>query len=279
MAPELPCELEREIFQLVVQDEIAKATTLVLVARRVKQWLDPILYRSVTLPTRLSAAQFLHALTLTPSLSAHVQSLTLSPTLSPLTTRLLLSKCAHLTALACFVCGPRLRPHLLALTRIQRLAFMPSALAWDCEGSPSPDFGHAFYERATHVQFLDRWAVWVQWPWDPSGRARLARAPNLTHVSFLYDDTAIADDGRVVAAVQRMLDASPRLCVFVLLCTSYPFPEALAAVEDARFVLVGAKGPRGAMVRNWEAIPVGDGDIWTFAEGVVRSRVGGSDHD
>ncbi|KAJ7121829.1 hypothetical protein C8R43DRAFT_1136349 [Mycena crocata] len=47
--PVLPVELEREIFEIAAHSRPRSVPTLVLVASRVKVWVEPFLYRTIFL--------------------------------------------------------------------------------------------------------------------------------------------------------------------------------------------------------------------------------------
>ncbi|KAF9456252.1 hypothetical protein BDZ94DRAFT_1178124 [Collybia nuda] len=261
MVVDLPLELEREIFEWAARESLTIARRLVFVAHRVKAWVDPILYESVTLYDRSNAVQFLSTAEAKPSHISYVKRLCIHCNVGYWQARRVLALCPELDNLSCWISEPRLRP-FLANQRLGGLSFMLSGLAYDAEDSP-PDFTNIFYSRVTHLHFTDRWVSWVTW----TGFHVL---PKLTHIAFLYDITSISDDTKVTNAISDILSTCPSLILCALIYT-HSLSSKFDSIEDPRFVAVHV--PQAAFGKG-EDLLRRKTDIWGKATEGRRKRSG-----
>lgn len=185
-----------------------------------------MLYEVVDLQARKNAVQFMESAESKPILASYVKTLRIHPSVGYWQARRVLSVCTMLTDLACWISEPRLRP-FLASQRPGRLSFMPSGLSYATENS-QPDFESSFYSQVTHLHFTDRWELWVTW-------AGFHLLPNITHIAFVYDDTSVSDDTRVVSAIRGILARCPLLKICVLLHVHTLSPE-FDLIDDMRFL-------------------------------------------
>ncbi|KIJ10216.1 hypothetical protein PAXINDRAFT_172215, partial [Paxillus involutus ATCC 200175] len=102
ITPVLPLELEREIFLLTAQAYRGVSTRLMLVASRVKTWIEVFVYKTVVLRGSGHAFQFLYTLSnRAPSFAhTHVKALCIRPQIPLDLTTQLLSLCSGLETLA-----------------------------------------------------------------------------------------------------------------------------------------------------------------------------------
>ncbi|KAJ3535612.1 hypothetical protein NMY22_g6404 [Coprinellus aureogranulatus] len=101
---ELPQELQREIFVVAVQDNPKSAHDLVLVARRICDWIQPFIYRVVALGKE-DAVLFLRTVAAKPPefFATHVKHLCLSIAVSSARATKILDVCSGVVELALWV--------------------------------------------------------------------------------------------------------------------------------------------------------------------------------
>ncbi|KAJ7487138.1 hypothetical protein FB451DRAFT_776697 [Mycena latifolia] len=183
--PLLPLELEREIFEFTALSHPRTMMTLLLVASRVKLWIEPLLYRVLivgvqpqSLRRRLTCPAFLDVLRSKPASFVHdnVRNILFRRReISLNEAAQALSKCTGTTNLMLYSHEPSpsfLRPFsMMPLLRL-------SADLGRLFGEANPvDFQHAIFGRLTHLTIFDSEPEMV-----PS--SGLARIPCLTHLSF-----------------------------------------------------------------------------------------------
>ncbi|KAJ7171311.1 hypothetical protein C8R46DRAFT_183995 [Mycena filopes] len=191
--PQLPPDLERLIFELVALSHPTSIPTLMLVAWRIKSWLEPSLYRVLCVTTQKGRDSFpaipvevlLRALEARPPtpLMAGVEHLFFHRTPSryspSATLNALLTACPRITTLSSLV-GYGVSPDALgSLRNLRRLAinvrdlFSPDAV----------DFAHPLFRNITHLELFD---VLGQEESEAaySSYATMATLPNLSHVAF-----------------------------------------------------------------------------------------------
>ncbi|KAJ7487113.1 hypothetical protein FB451DRAFT_1026600, partial [Mycena latifolia] len=188
--PLLPLELERVIFEFAALSHPRTMMTLLLVASRVKLWIEPLLYRVLivgvqpqwqanrTLRRRLTCPAFLDVLRSKPASFVHdnVRNILFRRReISLNEAAQALSKCTGTTNLMLYSHEPSpsfLRPFsMMPLLRL-------SADLGRLFGEANPvDFQHAIFGRLTHLTIFDSEPEMV-----PS--SGLARIPCLTHLSF-----------------------------------------------------------------------------------------------
>ncbi|KAJ7587129.1 hypothetical protein C8J56DRAFT_91983 [Mycena floridula] len=74
--PHIPDDITRLILEEAVEDDRLAALTLVLVARHVRKWIQPLLFRVVYLSSENWARRFLQVLTANPAFGRYVRTIT-----------------------------------------------------------------------------------------------------------------------------------------------------------------------------------------------------------
>ncbi|KAJ7863290.1 hypothetical protein B0H14DRAFT_3444159 [Mycena olivaceomarginata] len=154
-ALDLPVELEREIFETAALSDPRSILTLILVAHRVKVWIEPLLYRVVS-----------HHPSSTPTFGTSA----LASTVSPDELNAILTKCGN------SIVNLGLFHRTLPLRRL-------SADLEPLFGGCAIDMGHRVFSRLTHLDLFDindYASPQDDWP------ARFAQLPALAHLSFNF---------------------------------------------------------------------------------------------
>ncbi|KAF7366317.1 hypothetical protein MSAN_00887900 [Mycena sanguinolenta] len=241
--PRLPVELERQIFELAATSHTPLIPNYLLVARRVKIWLEPILYSVVVFsdplpghvsfdPARLSAA------VQSPVISQYVENLCVAHILVRSSLRHLLrilARCSSIRNLVLVGNHSDLLPSLSALPLRRLSANLSKAF-------PSGiDFTHPVFSRITHLHSFDRLhdAQWEEW-------RGLAAIPNLTHLAFQRQ--------RNLWIYPNVLSACRQVQVLIHLESRLRTPEIVpqsvidALAHDTRFVSM----PAPPITTDWQ---------------------------
>ncbi|KAJ6481931.1 hypothetical protein C8R45DRAFT_1100327 [Mycena sanguinolenta] len=258
--PRLPIELERRIFELTAGSYPKAIPTLLLVAHRVKIWLERILYGVVVFSRAIPGHVFFDPAH--PSFTVHSQAISqyirrLCISYAELSTRSLdpiLANCSAVEDLALIGLHSGLLPFLSAmpLHRLSaKLAYLfPSARI---------DFTHPLFSRITHLELRDglEGARWEQW-------RGLTTIPNLTHLAFLMEKSLLI--------FQNTLAACSGLQVLVYLYY-HPHPGIglWALAHDTRFVCI----PAPSFYTDWQIGARGGDDFWVRAEKITAQRNSG----
>ncbi|KAJ6550165.1 hypothetical protein B0H19DRAFT_186779 [Mycena capillaripes] len=284
LEPRLPPELERAIFEIAAFDWPTTIPTLALIAWRVKNWVEPLLYRTLWLATgpRLPRAGqrrgfpvvpapiLLKAITNKPPafLASAVKSLFISHIgdIDPSTIEYFLTACTGVTNL----CTRRpLEPHLRALgdmTRLHRLAVDVTNLF----SSHATDFTHPLFRNLTHLELLD-------FPARPDASdalcAGLSLIPNLTHVAF---SGALLCYTLEPSSMQPLLNTTCTQLQCIVCLSPYAYLDNADEMEgvrplstDDRFVYIGRTDmgwPRGVQTGE---------DYWELAEAFIAAKRAG----
>ncbi|KAJ7707208.1 hypothetical protein B0H14DRAFT_3643677 [Mycena olivaceomarginata] len=257
----LPAELERKIFELAAHARSKSIPTLLLVARRVKTWLEPILYSVFVFSDPIDGhvcfdpVQF-SFLIQSQEISEHVRHLFVSHELGP-HLDLVLASCSAVQNLAL---GSSLWPDHLPFLSTMPLRRLSTAIA-NAFPAIAVDFTHPLFSNLTHLELMDRLedAPWEEWK-------GLALIPNLTHLAFLMQKS--------LAVFQGALDACPALQVLVYLYFKgivYEEIHLQPLAQDTRFICM----PAPPFASDWQ-IGARDGDdFWVRAERFIAQRVSG----
>ncbi|KAF7303465.1 hypothetical protein MIND_00575300 [Mycena indigotica] len=277
----LPPELERKIFEAAVGDRAKDIPNLMLVAWRVKHWLEPLLYRSLiiyksgwnTHPS-MRSGQFL---TIPRPRTEIVRHLLLQESVPRVECERILAKCPNLTALYTV--------HLLAdsttFASLTRIDCPPAVL----ELHRSADLLPTRFPRLTHVHlFVPASGPWHVGPVPAASWLALRHLPALTHLAFS------TTPGQQACADLLAPDGCPNLQV--LLFFSYRSTDDWGPRRqwrqqlrnDPRFFVVDVirsledeHDPQTQM--RWLADALEDfcGDIWEQAERKAALRAKGTD--
>ncbi|KAJ7773985.1 hypothetical protein B0H16DRAFT_115870 [Mycena metata] len=267
---DLPIELEREIFERAAFLAPECMPKLLLVGRRVKIWIEPLMYRILSIHPlqqrtviRRTLKGILKAMQVKPLafFRQHVRSVCFVRNDSTADIWSVLATCTGTTNLALFNVDvdPTLLP-VLAQLRLERL----SAVLGDLFPTPSaPNFAHPLFANLTHLDVLDwrdgGWAGWIG----------LRALPRLTHLSFNDDISNSVCEGA--------LEHCAQLRVLVIVWTNHATMQAdpydrTGLGEDQRFVMIVVN----EYLRDWEAGAGGGEDYWARAEVWVQKRQAGA---
>ncbi|KAJ7176149.1 hypothetical protein C8R43DRAFT_1197718, partial [Mycena crocata] len=257
--PRLPVELEREIFELAAEVRPLEVSSLLLVARRVKIWTEPILYRVFIIcmvhaqegsRLRMSVDKFLRLLDSRPAsfFRDHTRHLFCHAGMD-LQTEAILTKCSGVENL-CLLSNDIDR-HFPAIVTIgpRRLEIAFLFLF---------DPTHQMFRRVTHLCLnhgVRPGSEWVAW-------TGLAALPCLTHLGFCATSSS--------TVLQGALAHCPHLLVLVVLWPAIPHIQDLnaAVAHDKRFVQLAIDN----YADNWEAGATGGEDHWSRAEAILHER-------
>ncbi|KAJ7499949.1 hypothetical protein FB451DRAFT_1207059 [Mycena latifolia] len=269
MEPRLPIDLEREIFELAAVSQPRSIPILILVARRIKAWLEPLIYRVLSITNldrieegtmRITKRACLKMLDAKPApfFHGHVRHVSLTNPEATLEESVhILSKFTGAVGLALFQ---------IALTPI----FLPPITAMPLErfavdlellfGKSGVDFGHTLFSRLTHLDMfdstpLDAWAV------------AFGQLPHLTHLSVWPGKPAF---------FRGVLQHCAQLEVLALVFTDqYGLQEGLEEYrffgDDPRSVLMSVDD----FLNDWEVGARGGEDFWVRAERFIEKRRAG----
>ncbi|KAJ7132994.1 hypothetical protein C8R46DRAFT_654185 [Mycena filopes] len=273
--PDLPFELEREIFELVFRLDPQNAVlklTLCMVARRVQTWIDPIFYGLVTIETDRHAQLFLTLVDSNlkpPGFFSAVKILSLTFYVSAANACRILAACAGIEMLACwvdFITAPEF-PEFITLVKRLPLCRLSLEFAHLSRILVPTAAGHGssagWLSNLTHLHI-------VVWPRDNSNvtvterMSTLQFLPHLTHLALDFGESRWDLGAQYTALV---CSVCPSLRVFVVQMDP-PFdldPEK----EDRRLVM---QDRRVDLLAAWAASYFGLPDMWSLAETAIENR-------
>ncbi|KAJ6582993.1 hypothetical protein DFH09DRAFT_1145100 [Mycena vulgaris] len=260
--PELPIELERDIFESTARAwrmDPRLRLNLMLVARRVHTWVEPII-QEITILSGNHAPATVRFLNLIDSKPAHffrnVKALCLVYDIDRTKAARVLVVCTETRRLACWVDfdrAPRL-PALIAVLPLRHLSIEFRHFVWLLEHhSRSP-----WLEHLTHLDLIF-WNLL-----SPTSFPSLASLPSLTHVSVPLSRAMTPGAITTTLATCRIL----QVLVILSPYNDDPMFHAIGADQDRRVViqhgLVSAK--------DWLSSADGVADYWFRAEEVIAGR-------
>ncbi|KAJ7620105.1 hypothetical protein FB45DRAFT_929482 [Roridomyces roridus] len=267
----LPPELERVIFELAAYTRPLSIPRLMLVAWRVKAWVEPLLYRVLLLTdpkTWYASRAGLHGASQYPYQDDHAFSQIFAIPPSVLQTSVqhlcllqidqelahfLLSNCLSVHDLWLLTnLGTSL--DLVGALRLKRLHYHIT----DIFQNNTVDFTHSLFLQITHLEIFDS-------PRDlPDGSwSNLALIPNLTHLAF-------NDDG-FLPLLPSVLRACASLRVLALVMpSSSPVRVQISdeLTQDMRFVWMACD----EYIRDWHQGALTGEDYWARAEAFIDRR-------
>ncbi|KAJ7645227.1 hypothetical protein DFH06DRAFT_1136689 [Mycena polygramma] len=265
----LTMELERLVFELAAKDR-PSILALILVARRVREWVEPFLYAVLTLEdnnkrtrailkaVKSKPAPFLAASVRNVLVEAQLESLKLEPT----ELQELLEACPGITNLALYgvVAGPQLLPALAGM-HLQRFG----ADFGDLFGSDAAvDLTHPLFSTVTHLDVFD----YIDFEGDDEGHGtewlrNLPVLPALTHLRLNSPPTE--------ETLRDTLKGCSQLRILVVTfddtdeCSFGAYSQAVREsfqITDPRVVLTDLD----SYSADWEKGARGVADIWSWAE-------------
>ncbi|KAJ7023149.1 hypothetical protein C8F04DRAFT_1240318 [Mycena alexandri] len=268
--PRLPPELEWLVFEQAALSRPTGIPGLMLIAWRVKNWLEPLLYRIIIVGPALPPLGGFRTLTTDrlreimatkpPSFfQDSVKHLYLRASGWDTGVDEILTTCCRLTSL--FV---QFRPakHIYVLNTQQCLRRLAVSIEQAFENHPA-DLPHPFFRNVTHLEVLDSSRVFKDLL---TLVRRLALMPSLTHVAFntaayeieFYE--ALRADTRLHCVVFLSLTLLERVKVGTLIPDDYRF---VCVKEDTDYRLDWVRG-----------VDVGD-NYWVRAEAFIAARRAG----
>ncbi|KAJ7171259.1 hypothetical protein C8R46DRAFT_1032903 [Mycena filopes] len=260
-APRLPPELERDIFELAAFCHKSCIPSYLLVAHRIHEWIEPILYNTLILqrPANYSKTERIP----TPAdcrtlafLASNVHHLNISGSCPPDQLHALLDACKNTRNLALWSLP---LPNLLPFLQPMPLARLSADIAYLFGGLLRMNFQHPAFAALTHLDVrgaaFDDWALF----------GGLARAPALTHLSFRdkFHPRLLRGALAHCAKLQALgVIWSPRKSAVDV---------KAGAVVDARFFMVVCTD----WAEDWETGARGGCDIWTRAESFIAKKQAG----
>ncbi|KAJ7259208.1 hypothetical protein C8J57DRAFT_1515284 [Mycena rebaudengoi] len=240
--PSFPLELERDIFEIAATHWHPKTMpTLLVVARRVRQWIEPLLYRTLVMGREgclLNPTALLH---IQPTTLKHVQNLLVWNTLACRSDLLrVLPLCSGVQRLAFFDI-PNAPPVLPALEQmplpVQYLSLIKTS-ALDLIDPTRP-----LFRTLTHLDMIDGI---VERPLD----FNFAELPALTHLSMLH------------VLVSK-----------IWIWTAWYSGQAHQSTDvDPRFVMMFLRPFPNLWVDDWTVGATGGNDFWTRTELFIDKR-------
>ncbi|KAJ7282382.1 hypothetical protein C8J57DRAFT_1463116 [Mycena rebaudengoi] len=254
--PTCPPELEREIFEMAAAEHPEMMPTLVLVAHRVLQWIEPLIYRTLlphTLSPRVQAALLLAIQRAPAKFTKYVQNLFIISGCHEGCAMLLVSLCNRISRLALFDGKPAM---LLPLDNMQvdHLSCYLLQLFGNAAGEIDPR--RPLFQALTHLDLWDG-SDWV-------AKLPIAALPALTHLCVHGDHTS--------SFLLSMLKKCDKLHILVhMYWTQQDLrkrPEAVPDFVDQRLVLIVLD----KNIEDWAAGAKGGQDFWTRADKFVAKK-------
>ncbi|KAJ7689283.1 hypothetical protein B0H17DRAFT_1202407 [Mycena rosella] len=266
--PFFPLELEREIFETTAElyPVSIRKPCLLLVAKRVREWIERIKYRSFSTVPNASQCSFdlLQAAILSNSKSAdffhkYVQHLLIG-TLRIEEVISVLSACSGLCSLMLLtelVVGPSILPSLAAM-KLRRLSVYLLKLFG---GAQWIDLSHPAFTSLTHLEAFD---MSFRLRLEDLSLSTVGLPPTLTHLAL---------NGIRKSEALEVLSTCPKLEILLRMTYSSRYkPEDLLSIDDPRFVSMSLSKD---MNSEWLAGTKGSVDYWVRAERfIVKKRRG-----
>ncbi|KAJ7158157.1 hypothetical protein C8R46DRAFT_1292255 [Mycena filopes] len=267
--PRLPLELERLIFEVAAHSYPTGIPTLMLVAWRIRNRIEPLLYRVLWIGdnnTRtdhglpvITVVALLQALNARPTLFARsVECLLFDDDLKHLpnaTLHTIFSACPGITTLCSYIdLEERSLKRLESLRNLRRLRLDVLGLFI----SANFNFAHPLFRNLTHLELLNQ----LFFPEEKDLYAVMTIIPNLSHIAF---DLPVL--GRFM---EPLFETHARLCCFVLFYEMRD--ELLAGPRRPEVVHIPERFDFKA---DWfRGVQTGE-DHWTLAEEFIAAKRAG----
>ncbi|KAK7052183.1 hypothetical protein R3P38DRAFT_1638258 [Favolaschia claudopus] len=261
--PAFPAELEREIFETTAVLYPSTIPALLLVARRIFVWIEPLLYRVIRTDVEEIDFALQHARETKPASFFHRSVRHLYIGSRGFTGPSLLPVCPDILSLAYI--SPRGQPALLeAVQGFRNIRRWSGSLVDLFDGSDAVSLNLPVFETVTHLDVFDDIDVFNQYTIQLC--ASLTALPALTHLCL---------NKKVPSQIIRsLLSDCSRLQVFVIMWSSRVLAEAMverhrkAGLEDPRFVVAVCDD----YWADWEVGARGGVDFWAAAEAFVARK-------
>ncbi|KAJ7798728.1 hypothetical protein B0H14DRAFT_3543983 [Mycena olivaceomarginata] len=251
--PYLPPELERQIFEITALSCPKDIPTLMHISRRIKYWVEPLLYR---LPPVTTADLLDHITTKSPSFfGSSVTHFYFDGDIPISTLDAILGACLGIDNLV-FAPGTYNTQYQQFLSRLRCLRRLATFLRSLFQGPF--DFTVPLFCNITHLEIWENYAAL-----QAEICTGLARMPRLTHL-------ALNTVASVVLALHPRLLGHMRLYAIVFFVRHRPNPTPLG-VDDARFVCI----VRDSCFTDWFHGATSGLDFWALADALITARRAG----
>ncbi|KAJ7489668.1 hypothetical protein B0H11DRAFT_2278361 [Mycena galericulata] len=277
----LPIELERLVFEFAAETR-STIPNLILVAQRVRVWLEPLLYRVLQLSRLHLAAKVIESVQTKPPmfLASTVRHVLVyasyASTLDPGLFIGFLESCLGITSLSVLgsIAGPHLLP-VLGNMRIQRLSVDLGQLfrdEQDVEGEVfgeyhAVDMNYPLFAVVSHLEIYDGFDTEVEEPEVMQWLRGLSALPALTHLAL--------NSPPHLQVLSSVLGACPRIDALLVLFpvvqqdSAKEYLEYIGgAISDSRFVVVMYKN----YYADWELGARGGSDVWARADDFIARK-------
>ncbi|KAJ7710615.1 hypothetical protein B0H17DRAFT_1027434 [Mycena rosella] len=267
--PTLPEDLEQEIFGIAAHLRPGSIPTLILVAWRVKIWVEPLLYRTIVLspPTHppIDRHPVFHRDLLMNLINSKPASFLRGAVRHLLLYRVhtddveaIVSACPAVENLWVLVNGIHNLLPLIQNLPLKRLHVHSTQLFASLSKN---DFTHRVFAHITHLEIFDSYIITGI---DLEVWSGISLIPNLSHLSF--------NDEEFLTLCTMLLRTCNSLRVLVLLDVDPPdVLEQPELVKDHRFVCMGCS----QHVKDWQMGAHMGVDYWSRAEEFVAKRRSG----
>ncbi|KAJ7488961.1 hypothetical protein FB451DRAFT_1552893 [Mycena latifolia] len=259
-SPFFPPELEREIFETTAElypETIYHWPCLLLIAKRVHEWIERIKYRTIisrvnhphACPLRLLQNAIRSNLKSADFFYDRVRHLFIENYNRKDELQSILAACSGIQSLMLNTwSGPAILPSL-GVMKPRRLSISVGDLF---SGAVSTELSHPAFTFVTHLH------VWDYLLFNSSLWSQFVLLPALTHLA-LY--------GRDESHVISLLSACPKIAVLIFMSNN---DLTVPSVDDARFVCMEL--PYGDYLDNWLAGTKGDVDFWVRTERFIAKK-------
>ncbi|KAJ7118434.1 hypothetical protein C8R43DRAFT_1036245 [Mycena crocata] len=277
--PILPADIEREIFEFAALSDPHCILKIILVAKRVAIWIEPLLYRTLSIEDetdgdraercRITSRQLLELLQ-SERLGAsffhqHIHHVALVNISRTSELQMILSSCSGIADLGIFRMAPTpaLLP-LFAALPLKRLSLHLQRLF----GPSGIDFRHSVFNHITHLDIF---------PIPSSKPTGFGQLPCLTHISF--DMPASSQETHACRTFFQDILANCRLLEALLLVSGNEddilesIGECQYFVDDPRAVLMFVV--MDLWLEDWETGAEGGEDYWVQADQFIKKRRSG----
>ncbi|KAJ7058951.1 hypothetical protein C8F01DRAFT_1147609 [Mycena amicta] len=266
VAPILPPELERHIFELAAWDDQETMSTLSLVARRGYIWIAPLRYRVIYTPSDNDLRRLFNIVDRKPETVRHIRYLALGDEVDTGATPSVLSRLtstfSHLTDLALW--GEETAPvhisELQTLKHLKRLSVNLSALLGEKPERTIDNLTLAL-ARITHLDIFGQIGPWIV--------PALCALPELTHLSFyrVYVPEVIEDFLAVCSDTLRLVVIVQLDWIVDLQGFGVGAAAVLKRIDDPRFAVECSE-----FADDWVNGAWGGRDHWCRAEEAIAAR-------
>ncbi|SJK96926.1 uncharacterized protein ARMOST_00175 [Armillaria ostoyae] len=256
--PDLPIELEREIFELAATLYPGSAYHLTTISKRVQIWMEILIYQTVVLDLPKSRTNlFLRTVDSRPAsfFASRVKNLYLTFVSFPQAWKVL-SVCTGVTNLACWTATSS--QELLPLPRqpLERLSVGIAALMQLCE-THKPDFSHPAFRALTHLDITEPPTSSVDIDWSA-----LYKLPKLTHISI-----GNLTESRHLFLLKELLTNCESLLCLVVISDHGEFTKPVSEeIDDRRLKILPYFHHPKDYCTYWKDVQRGLPDFWGYLE-------------